>query len=210
MKREKICLLLVIPLFLLTSSGTANCEIGRDTVDRAWKRISAQSGIEWQQVLFEEKEEPNAWVQFSPGNHTVHVTTGLMKILDEEDEIAGILAHEAGHIQLGHYGTSVGRNLLWGLLLNSLKGDTTREIVGGVGMMLAESGFSREQEVEADDYGIRISAAAGYSPWGLVRAMEKMKDAGFQTSPSGFNSHPPTDRRLQHLKNNAGAIMPRD
>ncbi len=201
-------LFLCIALFFALADISEG-SINQATVDRAWKRISAQAGIPWQQVIYENKKEPNAWVRFSPGNHTVHVTTGLMAILNTEDEIAGILAHEAGHIQLGHYGSSVGRNLLWALLFRSLEGNTAREVVGGVGMALAESGFSREQEVEADDYGIRISAAAGYSPWGLVSAMERMKAAGFKTSPSGFNSHPPTERRLLRLRNNAAAIAPR-
>ncbi len=208
---KKVCgRLSLLIVLLLTFFATSEGALNRATVDRAWKRVAAQAGIPWQQVIYEEQKEPNAWVKFSPGTHTVHVTTGLMAILDAEDEIAGILAHEAGHIQLGHYSSSVSRNLLWGLLFNSLKGDAAREIVGGVGMVLAESGFSREQEVEADDYGLRVSTAAGYSPWGLVRAMEKMKAAGFKTSPSGFNSHPPTERRLLRLRNNAAAIMPRN
>lgn len=182
--------------------------IDQATVKRAWSRISAAAGLEAKPVNFENKKEPNAWVHFSPGNHSFHVTYGLMAILDNEDEIAGIMGHEAGHVQLGHYNQSVGRNLLWGLLFHALEGNTAGEIAGGVGMALAESGFSREQEVAADDYGLRVSAKAGYSPWGLVRAMEKMKAAGYKTSPSGFNSHPPTERRLLRLRNNAAAIEP--
>lgn len=198
-----------VSLLALLFTGAAEAAIDQAAVHRAWAKISAKSGIEHKPVNFENKKEPNAWVKFSPGNHSVHVTTGMMAILDSEDEIAGILAHEAGHIQLGHYNSSVGRSLLWGLLFHALEGNTAGEIAGGVGMALAESGFSREQEVAADDYGIRTSAAAGYSPWGLVRAMEKMKAAGYKTSPNGFNSHPPTERRLLRLRNNASAIEQR-
>ncbi|GAB1399414.1 hypothetical protein MASR1M66_08660 [Aminivibrio sp.] len=196
-------------LLILSLAGISEGAIDQNTVNRAWKRISAQTGMEYKGVLFEQKKEPNAWVKFSSGNHTVHVTTGLMNILDREDEIAGILAHEAGHIKLGHYNSSVGRNILWSLLFRALEGNTAGEVAGSVGIGLAESGFSREQEVESDDYGIRIAADAGYSPWGLVRAMEKMKAAGYKTSPNGFNSHPPTERRLERLRRNASAIEPR-
>ncbi|GAB1427621.1 hypothetical protein MASR2M17_10480 [Aminivibrio sp.] len=196
-------------LLILSLPGISEGAIDQNTVNRAWKRISAQTGMEYKGVLFEQKKEPNAWVKFSSGNHTVHVTTGLMNILDREDEIAGILAHEAGHIKLGHYNSSVGRNILWSLLFRALEGNTAGEVAGSVGIGLAESGFSREQEVESDDYGIRIAADAGYSPWGLVRAMEKMKAAGYKTSPNGFNSHPPTERRLERLRRNASAIEPR-
>ncbi|MBL3539656.1 M48 family metallopeptidase [Aminivibrio sp.] len=202
-------LLPAVSLLALLFTGTLEAAIDQAAVNRAWKTISAAAGIEHEPVNFENKKEPNAWVEFSPGNHSVHVTTGLMAILDHEDEIAGILAHEVGHIQLGHYNSSVGRSLLWGLLSRAFEGNAAREIVGGVGMALAESGFSREQEVAADDYGIQTAFAAGYSPWGLVRAMEKIKAAGYKTSPNGFNSHPPTDRRLLHLRNNASAIEPR-
>lgn len=199
----------ILFIMALLFAGASEGAIDKDTVERAWKRVAAAAGVEHKKVNFEKQKEPNAWVRFSPGNHSVHVTTGLMAILDDEDEIAGIMAHEAGHIQLGHYNSSVGRNLLWALLFNALEGDTTREVVGGVGMALAESGFSREQEVAADDYGIRTAKKAGYSPWGLVRAMEKMKAAGYKTSPNGFNSHPPTERRLLRLRNNASAVEPR-
>ncbi|MBC7322486.1 MAG: peptidase M48, partial [Acetomicrobium sp.] len=54
-----------------------------------------------------------------------------------------------------------------------------------------------------------LAARAGYDPWGLVRALEKMKEAGFETSPSGFNSHPPTDRRLIHVRNKAAEVSTR-
>ncbi|MGI6253115.1 MAG: M48 family metallopeptidase [Synergistaceae bacterium] len=201
--------LVSVLLFALLASPPVEGAINQSTVNRAWKRIAAAAGLEAKPVNFENKKEPNAWVQFSPGNHSFHVTTGLMAILDHEDEIAGIMGHEAGHVQLGHYNQSVGRSLLWGLLFHALEGNTTGEIAGGLGMALAESGFSREQEVAADDYGIRVTAKAGYSPWGLVRAMEKMKAAGYKTSPSGFNSHPPTERRLLRLRRNASAIEPK-
>jgi putative metalloprotease len=51
-----------------------------------------------------------------------------------------------------------------------------------------------------------LAVKAGYSPWGLYNAMKSFKDNGFKTEPNGFNSHPPTDRRLQHLQNRAQQI----
>jgi len=128
-------------------------------------------------------------------------------VLNSPDEIAGVLGHEVGHVKLGHYNKGVTRNVGWNiasLLLGKAGGLT--EIAGSVGMKLAESGFSREQEVEADDYGLNLSVKAGYSPWGLYNAMKSFKDNGFKTEPSGFNSHPPTDRRLKHLEDRAKKI----
>ncbi len=73
-------------------------------------------------------------------------------------------------------------------------------------MNLAESGFSRGQEVEADDYGTELLKKAGYDTYGLYNAMKAFADNKFVTQPNGFNSHPPTERRLQHLQEKAKEV----
>jgi putative metalloprotease len=190
-------------LLWLLAPACAVADVGDRTVAAVWQRISAAAGLPESPVHFEDAKEPNAWIAFGPNRQELHVTRSLIALLKSEDEMAGILAHEAGHIKLGHYGNTVGRNLAWTLLATLFRGDRVGETIAGVGIGLAESGFSREQEVEADDYGVRLSVKAGYSPWGLLRAMERMKNAGFTTSPNGFNSHPPTERRLQRLRETA-------
>ena len=49
---------------------------------------------------------------FSVGSYSVSVTTGMLDLLDSEDELAGVLAHELGHVKLNHYGSTVGRGVL--------------------------------------------------------------------------------------------------
>ena len=190
----------------LSIPSPAAAAVSERMVTETWERISAAAELPPSPAHFEDKKEPNAWIAFGPDKQELHVTRGLMNLLRSEDEIAGILAHEAGHIRLGHYKSTVGRSIAWTLLATLLKGDRVGETIAGVGIGLAESGFSREQEVAADDYGVRLSAAAGYSPWGLFRAMERMKNAGVTTSPNGFNSHPPTERRLVHLREFTSAV----
>ena len=84
----------------------------------------------------------------------------MLELLDNEDELAGVLAHEIGHIKLNHYGRTVTRSILWGLYF--VRQEVHPELTPDLGYALAESGFSREQEVEADDYGIELAAKAGY------------------------------------------------
>ena len=188
----------------------ADAAIGKNVVQDAWKRIAAAAGMEPIPITYENDKAPNAWVKFqSSNNFSVHVTEGLMQVLNGSDEIGGILGHEVGHVKLGHYNKGVQRNVGWSILGALLgKAGGVAEIAGAVGMNLAESGFSREQEVDADDYGMDLAVRAGYSPWGLYKAMKSFKDNGFKTAPSGFNSHPPTDRRLQHLEERAKKIEP--
>ena len=207
MRKKVIAASLVMCAFLFVTvfAAPSAAAIGRNVVDDAWKRIAAAAGMEPDPIVYESEKAPNAWVKFQSSNKfSVHVTQGLMQLLDSPDEIAGILGHEMGHIKLGHYNKGVTRNVGWSVLGAVLgKAGGAAEIAGAVGMSLAESGFSREQEVEADDYGANLAIKAGYSPWGLYNAMKKFRDNGFKTEPSGFNSHPPTDRRLQRLEERA-------
>ena len=204
MKRRIFLGFMASLLFCSCSSGAIN----NQTVEAAWKRIAEADGFEVVKINYEKDDSPNAWVKFqSQKNFSVHVTQGLMKILDTEEQIAGVLGHEIGHVRLGHYNKGVGRNVGWTLLGIALgKAGKVAQAVGSVGMNLAESGFSRGQEVEADDYGTELLKRAGYDPYGLYRAMKAFEENKYVTSPNGFNSHPPTKRRLKHLMDKAKEV----
>ncbi|MDR1049130.1 MAG: M48 family metalloprotease [Synergistaceae bacterium] len=192
-------------LFLFLFAAPLWAEIRKADVENAWRRVAPLAGMEPIPITYEKDDAPNAWVKFqSSEKFSVHVTQGLMKVLSSPDEIAGVLGHEIGHVQLGHYKKGATRSVGWAIL-GTLLGEAgdLAGLAGGVGMALAESGFSREQEVEADDYGLDLAVKAGYSPWGLYNAMKSFRDKGFKTEPNGFNSHPPTDRRLKHLQDRA-------
>lgn len=205
MRRKFFCAVLLIVLLCSCSEAS----ISKEVVQAAWNRIAKADGFKQVAITYEKTDSPNAWVAFkSQNNFSVHVTQGLMKILNNEDEIAGVLGHEIGHVRLGHYNKGVGRAVGWAVL-GSLLGRSVGQVgqaVGSVGMNLAESGFSRGQEVEADDYGTELLVKAGYSSDGLYRAMKAFADNKYVTQPNGFNSHPPTERRLQHLKEKAASV----
>ena len=200
---------------LALSYSSAYAEISPEVVESAWKRIAGADGFQPVPINYEDKDAPNAWVKFkSQNNYSVHVTKGLMKILNTEEQIAGVLGHEIGHVRLGHYSSNVGRSVGWavlGTLLGRIGGvgGVAAQTAGQVGANLAESGFSRGQEVEADDYGTELLKKAGYDPYGLYYAMKAFADNKFVTQPDGFNSHPPTERRLQHLYEKAKEVKAR-
>jgi putative metalloprotease len=199
---------LIAVLCALCCAPPLYAAIDKSAVQSAWSRVAAAAGMKAIPITYEEEKAPNAWVKFqSSDEFSVHVTEGLMRVLNSPDEIAGILGHEVGHVKCGHYSQSVRRNMGWSILGSLLdRAGGLGKAAGAVGMNLAESGFSREQEVEADDYGMDLAVKAGFSPWGLYNAMKSFKDNGFKTEPSGFNSHPPTDRRLKHLQDRARKI----
>ena len=162
-------------------------------VEAAWSRISKTDGFKTIAITYEKEKSPNAWVKFkSQNDFSVHVTEGLMKILKSEEEIAGVLGHEIGHVRLGHYNKGVGRKVGWTLLGIALgRAGGIAQAAGSIGM---------------NDYGTELLKRAGYNPIGLYRAMKAFSDNKYVTQPSGFNSHPPTARRLKHLYDKAKEV----
>ena len=190
-------------IFIFT--GTASGGIDRKTVMNAWKNITRAENFPELPMNFETDEEPNAWVAYDDdGNYSVHVTKSLMKILRSESEIAGVLGHELGHIQLGHYNnfalSDTVRSIMGANLENA---DDLAQAVGNINLELKESRFSREQETEADNYGVKVLAKAGYSPMGLYDAMKRFDENDLGSDANGFNSHPASEERLANLARQA-------
>jgi putative metalloprotease len=195
---------------LLTSlRGTAIAEISEEMVKGAWLEVARIAEMDPLPLSIEKNKVPNAWVT---NGKSVTVTTGLMGILEREEEIFGVLSHEAGHVKLKHYEAAVTSTVgigVAGLLLSRvLGGGAAGEIAVNVGSNLASAGFSREKEVAADDYAVDLAFKGGHDPTGIYTSLERLALYGGKTQPSGFNSHPPDDRRLLHVKNRIHAKDP--
>ncbi len=122
------------------------------------------------------------------------------------------MSHEAGHAKLNHYENTVKRGVglsVAATLLGKLFGGGIAETAAGVGANLAYAGWSREQEVEADDYSVHLAHKMGEDPVGLYSALLKLSKMEKGGEPSGFNSHPPDERRLLHLRNEILSLNPK-
>ena len=186
-------------LLLLTFCGTSYAEISKITVCKAWKRITKADSFTRIPITYEKDKEPNAWVKFeSNGKISVHVTKGLMRILDNEDEIAGILGHELGHIRLGHYEDSRLPTIRTAIGING----STQYFDDAANF--GEGAFSRKQEEEADDYGTALLRKARYSPRGLHDALTKIAAKSYEPKRNGFVSGAISRERLAHTAEKAG------
>ena len=208
-------LLMVLPIFfVIAASSLANASIKPAQVERLWTKVASAVNMDRLPLEIKEEKSPNAWVT---SGKSVTVTTGLMKLLQSEDEMFGVLAHEAGHAKLGHYqkrvNNALGIGILATLLGKGLGGGAAAGAAVNAGANLASAGFSREQEVAADDFAVDLAFKAGVDPAGIHTALERMMLLGGKTEPSGFNSHPPDERRLRHIREriyarDAHAVIP--
>lgn len=134
-----------------------------------------------------------------PGGY-VYLFDGLLKKARGPDEVAGVLAHEIGHVRLRHGLRSVIQAGGLGFLLGTVFGD----FAGGTAIILAsrslmQSAFSRDSEREADRFAIDLMLKAGGDPMGLARFFT---DAGV-ADPAGFawiSSHPANAEREQAIR----------
>lgn len=134
----------------------------------------------------------------------VYINSGLVSAANE-DELAGVMAHEIGHIAARHSAkalqTQLGYQLIMGIILGSAQ--SAQNIQSGLNVVfnLVNLGYSRSDEYLADKLAVRYTRRAGYSPLGLITFFRKLESEGSH-APSlvFFSSHPPTSERIKRVE----------
>lgn len=153
-----------------------------------------------------------------PGGY-VYVTRGLMALANDEAELAGVLAHEIGHVVARHAAQRYSQAVLANLGLNVLGAATQNSgltQLAGLGAQLYLLSYSREEELEADKLGIRYLARAGYDPMAMTSFLSQLEaedalDAkiaekeGSERPPEFLSTHPRTETRIVEAANEARA-----
>lgn len=139
-----------------------------------------------------------------PGGH-IYVYTGLLKIMDDESELAGVLAHEVAHVAERHVAERLakayGLQLLASVALGGNPG-VAQQIAASIVANGAMLKFSRSDETEADMTGLKYMSRADYDPNGMVRVFEEMGKGG-RGGIEFLQSHPLPSSRVEYL---SGAI----
>lgn len=193
--------LLAVFFGVFAFGAEASAKLTHEDARQVWSEIAKETDLTKLPFSVKEEKIPNAWVA---NGESVTVTTGLLNLLATKEELYGVLAHEAGHVKLNHYGNTVSKNAglsIGAAILGNLLGGGLGGVAVNVGANLAAAGFSREQEVAADDYSVKLAHDNGRDPVGMYSAMQRLSAYGGKLEPSGFNSHPPDERRLLHIKN---------
>ncbi|HUQ96449.1 MAG TPA: M48 family metallopeptidase [Chitinophagaceae bacterium] len=164
-------------------------------------------GYQWEYNLVESKEA-NAWCM--PGGKIV-VYSGLLPITQNEAALAVVVGHEVSHAIFQHGNERMSQGLaqqLGGTALSiavSSQPAATQNLfmqaygIGSqVGVLLP---FSRKQELEADRYGLRWAAMAGYNPREAIPLWERMEKMAAGNKPPEFlSTHPSEGHRIEQLQ----------
>jgi predicted Zn-dependent protease len=152
-----------------------------------------------------------------PGGY-VYVTRGLLALANDEAELAGVLAHEIGHITARHTAERYSRGVVTGLgaaVLGALSGERAVADLLQTGAELYVRGYSREQEMQADTLGVRYLSRAGYDPGAVASFLSVMQAnsrieaqlAGKPGAADRFDlmaTHPRTADRVAAAVRNSG------
>ena len=160
--------------------------------------------------------QPNA---FALPNGSIYVTTGLMSLIDNESQLAAIIAHELTHVMRRHtylHNRSSRKKFLTMNVMQAVGAYAPLTVVGAVVMavttvapiimMATIYGYSRELEREADLKGIDMMVSAEYPPEEMVNVMKLLdKDIEGENIRLFYNDHPSLDERIKYLSSYLGA-----
>lgn len=161
-----------------------------------------------------------------PGGY-VYISRGLLALAENEAEVAGVMAHEIGHVTARHSAQRYSRGVLaqggvtLGAVLAGVFGGgnlaKTVQQIGGTGAQAYLAGYSRDQEFQSDELGVRYLTRAGYDPTAMATFLEKLGEhselakqlAGKEDAPdpstSMFATHPRTPDRVRRAAENAAS-----
>jgi predicted Zn-dependent protease len=138
----------------------------------------------------------------APGGHIV-VFRGLLQKTRTPEELAGVLAHEAQHVLRRHTTRALIQHASVGLLLAALTGDASGAMAFGLesARTIGFLQYSRRHETEADEEGLRMVAAAGIDPAGMIAFFETLSEeaADLPGMLKYLSTHPSTAERIERL-----------
>ncbi len=148
----------------------------------------------------------------APGGY-VFVTKGLIDTLNDESELAGILAHEIQHVVGKHHLKAMRKTAQAGLLTSVLAArlsERSNGVLHGQLLMLGKDlyakGLDQSDELEADRVGVALATRAGFDPYGLVAVLQSLRTAAPDNPMFSLqlSTHPPTQVRLDQLEQAMG------
>ena len=164
---------------------------------------SPRPGLNWTFIVLD-TDGVNAFA--APGG-IIHVTRGLLGLAKNEAELAGILGHEITHVTAKHTVRAIEQGKMISLGSEAAGGGTGRdELIARMSErayhLLLDGEFSRDDENEADERGIRLAGKLGYDPHGLVDVLRKIdaRNSGREDRNGLFASHPATKDRIARLE----------
>ncbi len=193
-------------------------EVGRRLVQRSDAQKSPYVG-NFNFYLLNDPQTVNAFAL--PGGQ-IFITEALYERMENEAQLAGVLGHEIGHVVHRHAAEhmatgQLGQTLVGAVAVGASDGEGRGQMATMAAMLanqMFQLRYSRHDELESDDYGLRWMVQAGYDPSEMLTVMRILKEAsgGGGRGPSFMQTHPDPDARVakiqEFLKENFSSGVP--
>jgi len=165
--------------------------------------ISKLSDKVFSKYFFRVMDSPEINAFALPGGY-VYVTRGLLALINNEAELAGVIGHEIGHIIFHHGAKQMVRNI--GAQIFAIGGAIISPQNAGGWLTVSTAlfqqinmGYGRDAEIESDEHGILSGSELGYNPYGMANFLKslRLKEIMSGQSYHAFQaSHPETKDRI--------------
>jgi predicted Zn-dependent protease len=170
-------------------------------IGQSLAKVSHRPGLAW---TFTVIDDPAVNAFALPGGY-IYITRGILADLNSEAQLAGVLGHEIGHVTARHSAQQITQQQLFGLglVVGSIFSQTlarhSQEAQQALGLLFLK--YSRDDENQADDLGVRYSVLDSYDAREMpatYRTLKRVGDASGQRLPTFLSTHPdPGDREVR-------------
>lgn len=188
-----------------------------DSVGNAIVNSSAAGQTEYQ-FQFDLLRDPQTVNAFALPGGPIYITAALYEQLETEGQLAGVLAHEVGHVVGRHAAEQIAKTQLVQGLTGaavvaaydpSSPGSANAAYMAQLVGQMVNMRYGREDELESDRLAVRFMADAGYDPRAMIRVMEILEAASGGARPPEFMStHPDPGNRIQRIQDAIDAEFP--
>lgn len=161
-------------------------------------KVAYRDEFAWQVKIIDDDETLNAFA--APGGY-IYVYTGLIKFLDTEAELAGVMGHEIAHAALRHSTSQMSKIYGISALASIITGSANPGLLQEIALGLINLTFSRSNEREADTYSVIYLCETDYAADGAAGFFEKMEGAA--QPPTFLSTHPNPDNRIENIHEEA-------
>ena len=148
--------------------------------------------------------DPNTINAFALPGGQCFITYALFSKLKSEDQLAGILGHEIGHVIGRHSAERIAKQGLTNSIITGVAvgsdSPAAAQSAAAISSMINMK-YGREDELESDDLGVRFMIKAGYNPEEMIEVMQILKQAaGPNRTPEFQSTHPDPENRIEKIR----------
>lgn len=190
--------------------GVSSNEQARELVNRVGQKLvrdtdADETAYKFEFHLLADRNTVNAFAL--PGGQ-IFITEALFRLLKTEDELAGVLGHEIGHVVGRHSSEQIAKSELVGglttafVVASSDGSSNSNAQLAQLVNQVVNTKYGRDDELESDRLGVKFLYEAGYNPEALIKVMEILKQAsgGGGGPPEFLSTHPSSENRIEQIK----------